>query len=92
MAKQIVIEHLFKVFGDAPERALDLARQGVAKQDIVAQTAMPKPRAANSDTRPRAKKNTTTGTSWNHGMGCSWLVSERLLASDRCRRPVSSII
>ena len=38
MAKQIVIEHLFKVFGDAPERALDLARQGVAKQDIVAQT------------------------------------------------------
>ena len=38
MAKQIVIDHLFKVFGDSPERALALARQGVAKQDIVAQT------------------------------------------------------
>lgn len=38
MAKQIVIEHLFKVFGDTPERALTLARQGVAKQDIVQQT------------------------------------------------------
>lgn len=38
MAKQIVIDRLFKVFGDAPERALALARQGVAKQDIVQQT------------------------------------------------------
>ncbi|MDO5693482.1 MAG: glycine betaine/L-proline ABC transporter ATP-binding protein ProV [Pseudomonadota bacterium] len=38
MAKQIVIEHLFKVFGDAPEKALELARQGLSKQDIVQQT------------------------------------------------------
>ena len=38
MAKQIVIEHLFKVFGDAPEGALELARQGLSKQDIVQQT------------------------------------------------------
>lgn len=37
MAKQIVIEHLFKVFGDAPEGALELARQGLSKQDIVQQ-------------------------------------------------------
>ncbi|QTD45159.1 glycine betaine/L-proline ABC transporter ATP-binding protein ProV [Ottowia testudinis] len=38
MAKQIVVEHLFKVFGDAPERALTLARQGLSKQDIVQQS------------------------------------------------------
>ncbi|HRN75880.1 glycine betaine/L-proline ABC transporter ATP-binding protein ProV [Ottowia sp.] len=38
MAKQIVIDHLFKVFGDAPERALALARQGLSKQQIVQQT------------------------------------------------------
>ena len=38
MAKQIDIEHVFKVFGDAPEAALQLARQGVSKQDILART------------------------------------------------------
>ena len=38
MAKTIQIDHVFKVFGDAPERALALARQGLSKQDIVSQT------------------------------------------------------
>jgi glycine betaine/proline transport system ATP-binding protein len=38
MAKTIQIEHVFKVFGDEPQQALALARQGHSKQDIVAQT------------------------------------------------------
>lgn len=38
MAKQIVIDKLFKVFGDSPERALELARQGISKQEIVQET------------------------------------------------------
>ena len=38
MAKEITIAHVFKVFGEAPETALDLVRQGVSKQDILAQT------------------------------------------------------
>jgi len=38
VAKQIVIDHLFKVFGDMPERALALARQGKSKQEIVQET------------------------------------------------------
>ena len=38
MAKQITIENVFKVFGDAPEAALKLVRQGVSKQDILART------------------------------------------------------
>lgn len=38
MAKTIQIENVFKVFGAEPEQALALARQGLSKQDIVAQT------------------------------------------------------
>jgi glycine betaine/proline transport system ATP-binding protein len=38
MAKEIHIDHVFKVFGDEPEEALALARQGVPKQDILART------------------------------------------------------
>ena len=38
MAKQIRIEHVFKVFGDNPKAALDLVRQGHSKQDILSQT------------------------------------------------------
>ena len=38
MAKQIIIDHVFKVFGDQPEEALALARQGCVKQDILART------------------------------------------------------
>lgn len=38
MAKQLTIEHVFKVFGDTPQTALDLARQGLDKKDILAQT------------------------------------------------------
>ena len=38
MAKEIFIDHVFKVFGDAPEEALALARQGVSKEDILART------------------------------------------------------
>lgn len=38
MAKQIIIDHVFKVFGDDPKAALDLVKQGVSKQDILART------------------------------------------------------
>ena len=38
MAKTIQIEQVFKVFGDEPEQALALARQGLSKQAIVEQT------------------------------------------------------
>ncbi|KKW68951.1 glycine/betaine ABC transporter ATP-binding protein [Lampropedia cohaerens] len=38
MAKSIQIEHVFKVFGDKPEQAIALAKQGYSKQDILAQT------------------------------------------------------
>ena len=38
MAKQIRIEHVFKVFGDHPKAALDLVRQGLSKQDILERT------------------------------------------------------
>lgn len=38
MAKQIIIDHVFKVFGDAPEAALELVRQGCSKEDILART------------------------------------------------------
>ena len=38
MAKQITIENVFKVFGDQPQTALDLVRQGHSKQDILART------------------------------------------------------
>ena len=38
MAKQIIIDQVFKVFGDAPEQAMDLVRQGLGKQDILART------------------------------------------------------
>jgi len=38
VAKQITIENVFKIFGDNPEDALQLVRQGMSKQDILAQT------------------------------------------------------
>jgi glycine betaine/proline transport system ATP-binding protein len=38
MAKQIRIDHVFKIFGDAPEQALALVKQGVSKPDILART------------------------------------------------------
>jgi len=38
VAKQITIDHVFKVFGDAPEDALALVRQGCSKQEILART------------------------------------------------------
>ncbi|RYF08409.1 MAG: proline/glycine betaine ABC transporter ATP-binding protein ProV [Comamonadaceae bacterium] len=38
MAKQIIIDHVFKVFGDTPEAALKLVSQGLSKQDILART------------------------------------------------------
>ncbi|NCT85174.1 MAG: glycine betaine/L-proline ABC transporter ATP-binding protein ProV [Comamonadaceae bacterium] len=38
MAKAILIDHVFKVFGDQPEQALALVRQGLSKQDILART------------------------------------------------------
>ena len=38
MAEQIVIDHVFKVFGSEPKKALDLAKEGKSKQDILAET------------------------------------------------------
>ncbi|KQP14535.1 glycine betaine/L-proline ABC transporter ATP-binding protein ProV [Pseudorhodoferax sp. Leaf265] len=38
MAKDIQIEHVFKVFGDDPDAALTLVRQGKSKQEILAET------------------------------------------------------
>lgn len=38
MAKQITIEHVFKVFGDAPQDALELVQQGLSKSEILART------------------------------------------------------
>ena len=38
MAKAILIDHVFKVFGDDPEQALALVRQGRSKEDILAKT------------------------------------------------------
>ncbi|MCZ2104736.1 MAG: glycine betaine/L-proline ABC transporter ATP-binding protein, partial [Burkholderiales bacterium] len=38
MAKSITIEQVFKVFGDAPEEALRLARAGASKQEILERT------------------------------------------------------
>ncbi len=38
MAKQIIIDHVFKVFGDSPDDALELVRQGLSKQDILERT------------------------------------------------------
>lgn len=35
MAKSIQIDHVFKVFGDRPQHALELVRQGLSKQEIV---------------------------------------------------------
>jgi glycine betaine/proline transport system ATP-binding protein len=38
LAKQIIIDHVFKVFGDQPELVLKLVEQGVSKQDIMTRT------------------------------------------------------
>ena len=38
MAKQITIDHVFKVFGDAPQEALALVKQGLSKAEIMART------------------------------------------------------
>src|SRR6218665_1893731 len=38
MAKAILIDHVFKVFGDQPEQALELVRHGLSKQEILART------------------------------------------------------
>ncbi len=38
MAKSLSIEHVFKVFGDKPQQALELVRQGHSKQEILEKT------------------------------------------------------
>ncbi|MBN9372393.1 MAG: glycine betaine/L-proline ABC transporter ATP-binding protein [Hydrogenophaga sp. SCN 70-13] len=38
MAKDIQIDHVFKVFGDEPQAALALVREGRSKQEILAET------------------------------------------------------
>ncbi len=39
MTTKIAIEHLYKVFGERPQDALDLLKQGLARDDIFARTA-----------------------------------------------------
>lgn len=38
MAKGILIEHVFKVFGDQPQQALEMVRQGLSKDEVFART------------------------------------------------------
>lgn len=38
MTEQIVLDHVFKVFGDHPKQALELVKQGKTKQEILEQT------------------------------------------------------
>ncbi|MBB3179049.1 glycine betaine/L-proline ABC transporter ATP-binding protein ProV [Variovorax sp. Sphag1AA] len=38
MAKSILIDHVFKVFGDQPNQALKLVRQGLSKKEILAKS------------------------------------------------------
>ncbi|MGR4867923.1 glycine betaine/L-proline ABC transporter ATP-binding protein ProV [Variovorax sp. LARHSF232] len=38
MAKGILIDHVFKVFGDAPAHAMELVRKGHSKEEILART------------------------------------------------------
>jgi glycine betaine/proline transport system ATP-binding protein len=38
MAKGILIDHVFKIFGETPDKALELVRQGRSKQEILQQT------------------------------------------------------
>ncbi len=38
MAKQVVIDHVFKVFGDDPKTALSLVNEGLSKQEILQRT------------------------------------------------------
>ena len=38
LVKQVIIDHVFKVFGDDPKTALELASQGLSKPEILART------------------------------------------------------
>ena len=38
MAKKITIDHVFKIFGEAPQKALELVRQGFSKQEVLERT------------------------------------------------------
>ncbi len=38
MAKKITIDHVFKIFGETPQKALELVRQGCSKQEILERT------------------------------------------------------
>ena len=38
MAKTIVVDHVFKIFGDKPQEALELILQGADKQEIFRKT------------------------------------------------------
>jgi glycine betaine/proline transport system ATP-binding protein len=38
VAKQIIIDHVFKVYGEQPEAALKLVQEGASKQEILAKT------------------------------------------------------
>ena len=40
MPEKIVVNHLYKVFGSQPERAMDMLRAGHTKDQILAQTGM----------------------------------------------------
>lgn len=38
MAKKIAIDHVFKIFGETPQKALELVHQGCSKQEILERT------------------------------------------------------
>lgn len=38
MTEQIVLDHVFKVYGDHPKQALDLVKKGKSKEEILAET------------------------------------------------------
>ena len=38
MSKKITIDHVFKIFGEAPQQALELVRQGCSKHEILERT------------------------------------------------------
>ena len=38
MSKRIVLEHVSKIFGDKPERALALLKSGAGKDQLLAET------------------------------------------------------
>ena len=80
MAKGILIDHVFKVFGDAPEKALELVKQGlgIGIQDGVIGDREPLVRRVLPDLEPI-----------NFSM---WLVTHREVSTSRRIRVVFDLL